>query len=72
MKGVNVGGAFRWQDEAAIGYALTVNPINNIPFPDPSQPYFDDGFDFVLMISKALDSEPKVKERLQAICFPSF
>ncbi|MDA0349480.1 MAG: TonB-dependent receptor plug domain-containing protein [Verrucomicrobia bacterium] len=44
MKGVNVGGAFRWQDEAAIGYALTVSPLNNIPFPDPFKPYYDDGF----------------------------
>lgn len=44
LDGVNIGGAYRWQDEAAIGYALAVSPINNIPYPDPFQPYYDGGF----------------------------
>ncbi len=47
MRGVNIGGAYRWQDEAANGYGLAINPVNNIPYPDPFQPYFDDGFDAV-------------------------
>ena len=43
LKGVSVGGAARWEDEAATGYVYYVEPQTNVPIPDVSRPYYDNG-----------------------------
>lgn len=39
LKGFGVGGALRWQDSAATGYRLNINP-DGVQVPDLSQPFF--------------------------------
>ncbi|MDQ8179574.1 TonB-dependent receptor plug domain-containing protein [Pelagicoccus sp. SDUM812005] len=46
FKGMNIGGAFRYQDEAAAGYGLTTDPISGFPVQDVSNPYFDEATEF--------------------------
>ena len=41
LSGASVGGAFRWEDEAATGYLYSV--VDDIAGPVVSRPYFDDG-----------------------------
>lgn len=43
FKGFSVGGAARWEDEAATGYVFGVDPELGFPVPDVSRPLFDDG-----------------------------
>jgi outer membrane receptor protein involved in Fe transport len=45
LKGVEFGGAIRWEDEAATGYVTTFDPNAEvaIPFADTSRPFLDDG-----------------------------
>jgi hypothetical protein len=40
LKGWNVGGGVRWQDEIAIAYPIVDNPIYG-PSPDVANPYYD-------------------------------
>ena len=47
LKGVKIGGAFRWQDKAAAGYPMTVDPTYGLPVKDVFNPYFDDTNKFV-------------------------
>lgn len=42
LKGANIGGAFRYQDQAAAGYGLTTDPISGFPVKDVANPYFDE------------------------------
>ena len=42
LKGFGIGGAIRWQDEAATGYVQIVDPIVGV-IPDVSRPFYDDG-----------------------------
>lgn len=49
LKGFNVGGAYRWQDSAAIGYKTAYDPGTGVPIKDVVQPYFDDGSEFIDM-----------------------
>jgi hypothetical protein len=50
FKGANVGAAFRWQDQAAIGYPLAFKAIPGtdaeIPIKDVANPYFDQGSEY--------------------------
>lgn len=48
LKGFNVGGALRWQDEAAIGYPVVSQEAFGltVPISDVFNPYFDDGHEF--------------------------
>lgn len=45
FKGVELGGAVRWEDEAATGYVTTFDPNAEvaIPIADTSRPHLDDG-----------------------------
>lgn len=43
MKGFHLGGALRWQSEAATGYVFYVDPVSGLSVPDPSRPFMDDG-----------------------------
>jgi len=45
LKGVEIGGAVRWGDEAATGYVTTFDPNAEvaIPIADTSRPHLDDG-----------------------------
>ncbi len=45
LKGLELGGAIRWQDEAATGYVTSVDPSggSDLPIVDPSRPHLDDG-----------------------------
>jgi outer membrane receptor for monomeric catechols len=43
LEGWGVGGAIRWEDEAATGYVFSVDPETGAPLPDVSRPYLDDG-----------------------------
>jgi outer membrane receptor protein involved in Fe transport len=45
LKGVELGGAVRWEDEAATGYVTTFDPNAEvaIPIADTSRPFLDDG-----------------------------
>ncbi len=43
LKGFSVGGAARWEDEAATGYVFKLEPDTGVPIPDVTQPFFDDG-----------------------------
>ncbi|MBC9867046.1 MAG: TonB-dependent receptor plug domain-containing protein [Opitutae bacterium] len=47
LKGFNVGGAYRWQDRAAIGYPVFIGEEFPVPFKDVTAPYYDDGSEFV-------------------------
>lgn len=47
MKGWNIGGAARYQDEAAAGYPKVSDPISGFPVSDVFNPYFDDSTFFV-------------------------
>lgn len=42
FKGFSVGGAIRWEDEAATGYVFELEPETGVPVPDVTQPFFDD------------------------------
>ena len=42
FKGFGVGGAIRWEDEAATGYVQIVDPVIGV-IPDVNRPFFDDG-----------------------------
>jgi hypothetical protein len=48
FKGFNVGGALRWQDEAAIRYPVVYQEAfgATVPIADVSSPYFDNGHEF--------------------------
>ncbi len=41
FKGFGVGGAYRWEDEAATGYTYSI--IEGVPTPNINNPFFDDG-----------------------------
>ena len=41
LEGASIGGAIRWEDEAATGYFYSV--VDGIAGPDVNRPYFDDG-----------------------------
>ncbi|QXD25601.1 TonB-dependent receptor plug domain-containing protein [Opitutia bacterium ISCC 51] len=43
LEGWGVGGAVRWEDEAATGYVFSVDPETGAPLPDVNRPYYDDG-----------------------------
>ena len=43
LEGWGVGGAIRWEDEAATGYVFSVDPETGAPLPDVNRPYYDDG-----------------------------
>ncbi len=43
LKGFSVGGAARWEDEAATGYVFQLEPDTGVPIPDITQPFYDDG-----------------------------
>lgn len=43
LAGFGIGGALRWEDEAATGYVFELEPESGVPVPDVSRPYFDDG-----------------------------
>lgn len=47
LQGFNVGGAFRWQDKAAIGYPVFIDSTYGVPFKDVTKPFYDDGTKFV-------------------------
>lgn len=47
LQGFNVGGGYRWQDKAAIGYPVYIDDEFGVPFTDVTQPYYDDGSKFV-------------------------
>lgn len=47
LKGIGVGGAFRWQDKAAIGYPVTYDPTTGVPIKNVTKPYYDDGSKYV-------------------------
>lgn len=59
LKGFKVGGAYRWQDKAAAGYPMTVDPTYGLPVKDVFNPYFDDTnkfFDFWIGYKRKLTS----------------
>ncbi|HEX2861622.1 MAG TPA: hypothetical protein VHN79_08280, partial [Lacunisphaera sp.] len=39
LKGVNVGGAYRWQDKNVVGYAVGLNDLG-LEVDDPNRPYY--------------------------------
>jgi hypothetical protein len=43
LRGFSVGGAARWEDEAATGYVFFLDEESGVPIPDVNRPYFDDG-----------------------------
>lgn len=43
LKGFGIGGALRWEDEAATGYVLSFDPEVGAPVPDVDRPFYDDG-----------------------------
>jgi len=43
LDGFGIGGAVRWEDEAATGYVFQLEPESGVPVPVVSRPYFDDG-----------------------------
>ena len=43
LDGFGIGGAIRWEDEAATGYVYQLEPESGVPVPDVTRPYFDDG-----------------------------
>ncbi|MCZ6672878.1 MAG: hypothetical protein O7C75_08060 [Verrucomicrobia bacterium] len=43
LAGFGIGGAVRWEDEAATGYVFSLDPETNVPIPDVNRPFFDDG-----------------------------
>ena len=43
LAGFGIGGAVRWEDEAATGYVFGLDPETNVPVPDVNRPHFDDG-----------------------------
>lgn len=47
LQGFNVGGAYRWQDKAAIGYPVYIDAEYGVPFKDVTKPYYDNGTKFV-------------------------
>ncbi len=59
LKGVKIGGAYRWQDKAAAGYPMTVDSTYGLPVKDVLNPYFDDTnkfFDFWIGYKRKLTS----------------
>jgi outer membrane receptor protein involved in Fe transport len=47
LAGTKIGAAYRWQDQAAAGYTMTVDPEYGLPVKDVSNPYFDETNSFV-------------------------
>ena len=47
LKGIGVGGAFRWQDKAAIGYPVIYDPTTGVPIKNVTKPYYDKGSRYV-------------------------
>ena len=43
LRGFSVGGAARWESEAATGYVFVVEPETGVPIPDVNRPFFDNG-----------------------------
>jgi hypothetical protein len=43
LAGFGIGGAIRWEDEAATGYVYQLEPESGVPIPDVTRPYYDDG-----------------------------
>lgn len=43
FKGTSIGGAVRWESEAATGYVYELEETTGVPVPIVSQPFFDDG-----------------------------
>jgi len=43
FKDFSIGGAGRWQSEAATGYVFGLEPETGVPVPDVSRPFFDSG-----------------------------
>lgn len=41
LAGFGLGGAIRWEDEAATGYVTRI--VDGVPVPDITKPFFDDG-----------------------------
>lgn len=67
LKGLRVGGAYRWQDKAAIGYPIIYDPTTGVPIKKVSEPYYDDGsrfFDCWFGYSRRIFSD-KVGWRMQ-------
>ena len=49
LKGVNVGGAYRWQDKNVVGYPVIRDPVTGLETEDVENPYYggsEDTFDF--------------------------
>ncbi len=49
FKGLKLGGAIRYQDEAAAGYPMTTDPETGFPVKDVMNPYYDEATEFVDM-----------------------
>ena len=43
LEGFGIGGAVRWEDDAATGYVFGLDPETNVPIPDVNRPHLDDG-----------------------------
>lgn len=43
FRGFGIGGATRWEDEAATGYVFVLDPESGVPIPDVNRPFLDDG-----------------------------
>ncbi len=43
IRGTSVGGAVRWESEAATGYVFALEEESGVPVPLVDQPFFDDG-----------------------------
>ncbi|MDQ8183318.1 hypothetical protein [Pelagicoccus sp. SDUM812005] len=67
FKGVGIGGAYRYQSKAAIGYGSTVDENTGTVYPDPTQPYYDEGreyFDLWVSYGKKVFND-KVRWKVQ-------
>ena len=47
LAGTKIGAAYRWQDQAAAGYAMTIDPEYGLPVKDVANPYYDETTNFV-------------------------
>lgn len=68
LRGVSVGGAYRWQDEVVIGYKSIMKPINGVNSEtyDVNSPYYgpkDDSVDLWMAYQRKLDK--RVNWRIQ-------
>ncbi|MDQ8183315.1 hypothetical protein [Pelagicoccus sp. SDUM812005] len=60
FKGLNVGGAYRYQSEGALGFELIEDPETGTPYPDPDKPHYDDSreyFDFWAGYSRKISGD---------------